>query len=310
MWDLPGPGIKPVSPALAGRFFTTEPQGKPLFYLIFNSNFYIKWLVLLWLILWLVLFLENYSLMILSYHDRVRFQRWELLDRLAPIFGIRDFPGDSTVKNLLAMQEPREMHVRSLGWEDLTPVFLPGESHGQSPQGRKESDTTEVTFLELGYFSMGVGELDRSKELWLGSVLPASTKFGVSFVSKEVAGSCQGLQVGKAWKSKGLTGGCEARKPDSCSLETHGRRFLNTLFHLPVRAKAPKCRPNLHTFLFWVLESISGKDEVSLFYFLVFTCSVFMLLTASVRRPAFSCNFNPLPASFPPQRQCDEHLSL
>ena len=28
--DLPGPGIKPVSPALAGRFFTTEPPGKHL----------------------------------------------------------------------------------------------------------------------------------------------------------------------------------------------------------------------------------------------------------------------------------------
>ena len=29
MWDLPGPGIEPESPALAGRFFTTEPPGKP-----------------------------------------------------------------------------------------------------------------------------------------------------------------------------------------------------------------------------------------------------------------------------------------
>ena len=28
MWDLPGPGVKPVSPALAGGFFTTEPPGK------------------------------------------------------------------------------------------------------------------------------------------------------------------------------------------------------------------------------------------------------------------------------------------
>ena len=27
--DLPDPGFKPVSPALAGRFFTTEPPGKP-----------------------------------------------------------------------------------------------------------------------------------------------------------------------------------------------------------------------------------------------------------------------------------------
>ena len=29
MWDLPGSGIKPVSPAVAGGFFTTEPLGKP-----------------------------------------------------------------------------------------------------------------------------------------------------------------------------------------------------------------------------------------------------------------------------------------
>ena len=28
MWDLPGPGIEPVSPALAGGFFTTAPPGK------------------------------------------------------------------------------------------------------------------------------------------------------------------------------------------------------------------------------------------------------------------------------------------
>ena len=27
--DLPSPGIKFTSPALAGRFFTTEPPGKP-----------------------------------------------------------------------------------------------------------------------------------------------------------------------------------------------------------------------------------------------------------------------------------------
>ena len=29
MWYLPGPGIEPMSPALAGGFFTTEPPGKP-----------------------------------------------------------------------------------------------------------------------------------------------------------------------------------------------------------------------------------------------------------------------------------------
>ena len=57
------------------------------------------------------------------------------------------------VKNLPAMQE---IWVKSLGWEDPlekgwqpTPVFLPGEFHGQRslvgyrPQGHKESDMIE-----------------------------------------------------------------------------------------------------------------------------------------------------------------------
>ena len=29
MWDLPRPGLEPVCPALAGRFSTTAPPGKP-----------------------------------------------------------------------------------------------------------------------------------------------------------------------------------------------------------------------------------------------------------------------------------------
>ena len=35
MWNLPRPGIEPVSPVLAGRFLTTGMPGKPkvLFYI-------------------------------------------------------------------------------------------------------------------------------------------------------------------------------------------------------------------------------------------------------------------------------------
>jgi len=41
--DLPGPGIEPTSPALAGGFFTTKALGKPLGYvgdhlLLFTRN--------------------------------------------------------------------------------------------------------------------------------------------------------------------------------------------------------------------------------------------------------------------------------
>ena len=42
MWDLPGPGLKPVSPALAGGFLTTVPPGKSL-YAQFNSRGIKSW---------------------------------------------------------------------------------------------------------------------------------------------------------------------------------------------------------------------------------------------------------------------------
>ena len=38
MWDLPRPGLEPVSPALAGRFSTTAPPGKPLFVCFFYGG--------------------------------------------------------------------------------------------------------------------------------------------------------------------------------------------------------------------------------------------------------------------------------
>ena len=36
MWDLPGPGLEPVSPALAGGFLTTAPPGKSLSHCFFK----------------------------------------------------------------------------------------------------------------------------------------------------------------------------------------------------------------------------------------------------------------------------------
>ena len=35
MWNLPRPGLEPVSPVLAGRLSTTAPPGKPPFFLLF-----------------------------------------------------------------------------------------------------------------------------------------------------------------------------------------------------------------------------------------------------------------------------------
>ena len=42
MWAFPGLGIEPMSPALAGRFFTTEPPGKPRNPLSFELFFLLR----------------------------------------------------------------------------------------------------------------------------------------------------------------------------------------------------------------------------------------------------------------------------
>ena len=44
MWDLPRPGLEPVSPALAGRFSTTAPPGKPLCHYLLTSHSTFSWL--------------------------------------------------------------------------------------------------------------------------------------------------------------------------------------------------------------------------------------------------------------------------
>ena len=62
------------------------------------------------------------------------------------------FPDDSVVKNPPANAEGFHPWVRKIPWRrnwQLTPVFLPGKSHGQrslagySPWGRQESDMTK-----------------------------------------------------------------------------------------------------------------------------------------------------------------------
>ena len=42
MWDLPRPGLEPVCPALAGRFSTTAPPGKPNNEFIIYSLHYVE----------------------------------------------------------------------------------------------------------------------------------------------------------------------------------------------------------------------------------------------------------------------------
>ena len=170
--DLPDPGVEPaspVSPALAGRFFTTVPPRKSYsficgmdtwvsstFWLLcewccyehgctntcLNSCFQCSWVYTLNGILRLFS-----RCVFLKYRNTIDFC-------VLKINYCLNFPGGSDGKSV-CLQYGRPGFNPWAGkilwrrkWQP-TPVFLPGESHGRrsvvdySPWGRKESDTTE-----------------------------------------------------------------------------------------------------------------------------------------------------------------------
>ena len=43
LWDLPRPGLEPVSPALAGGFLTTAPPGKPRLLYYYIRTFFVSY---------------------------------------------------------------------------------------------------------------------------------------------------------------------------------------------------------------------------------------------------------------------------
>ena len=115
MWDLPGSGIEPMSPALAGGFFTTEPPGKPLKLILRGSqkqgkrSSQSKAHISGWAHKFQIYYRNSIAFLVaqnsyeLSMKISVKFhQLWASL--VAQL-----------VKNLSAMQE---IWVCSLGWED------------------------------------------------------------------------------------------------------------------------------------------------------------------------------------------------
>ena len=93
MWDSPGPGIETVSPALAGRFFTTEPAGRPLgFYL---CEFFLLLLIIQSLLIKaysdFVFFLESVSMLCLSGNLSVSSKLFSFVDMLLFIVFLESF---------------------------------------------------------------------------------------------------------------------------------------------------------------------------------------------------------------------------
>ena len=67
MWDLPRPGLEPVTPALAGRFSTTVPPGKPFcWFFDWVVCFFSCWVVWAVYICWILIPYQSCNLQIFS----------------------------------------------------------------------------------------------------------------------------------------------------------------------------------------------------------------------------------------------------
>ena len=108
------------------------------------------------------------------------------------------FPTGSVVKSLPATQKTQEARVCPWchGWQP-TPVFLPGESHGErslagySPWGRTELDATEAA--EHAHTSAMAGLLPREERLRDRDTQTPCTVAGRLTRDAESGGEC--LQV-------------------------------------------------------------------------------------------------------------------
>lgn len=142
---------------------------------------------------------------------------------------------------------------------------------------------------------MGVGEVE---ELWLASVPPTSTTFGSPCYQQRGWGELSGVRGERATSEKRLW----IRKTRLLLPWDSQEKVLNTLSHLVVNVKAPKCGPTLDTSstLHWVLKSIPGKDKISL---LSSSFSCFNLILSSCEPAATTKNasllLSHLPSSLP-----------
>ena len=150
MCYLPGPGTEPVSPALAGGFFTPEPPGKPLFpvSVCFPLSFF-------WDPCPTGSSAEARESMG-SVHSLQSQTEIPIVSDVLPV------PMPAVVSLILLRWNPpatQEPQVRSLSWEDpleegivthssILAWRIPRteEPGGLSPWGHEESDMTEMTW--------------------------------------------------------------------------------------------------------------------------------------------------------------------
>ena len=184
MWHLPGPGIKPMYPALADGFLTTRPPVKPhipslSLPLLF---FIIPWPMSLYISSRKYRLHSTYLGHFPFYCCKSDFVfitcscqlRPKVQSVTVPFMQNGGFPDGSDSKESICLPCRRlkfDPWVGKIPWRrewQPTPVFLPGESHGQrslvgySPWGHEESDTTERITFSFFHFMQNSSPLKRT----------------------------------------------------------------------------------------------------------------------------------------------------
>ena len=126
MWDLPGPGLEPVSPALAGGFLTTAPPGKPwllyflnYFFIFYFNNIFLLFILITYFISFLSFFIFSFLPFLLSHvADRVLLlQPGVRPDPLRRESSVQDIgPTETSRAHIISISgesSPRHLHINA-----------------------------------------------------------------------------------------------------------------------------------------------------------------------------------------------------
>ena len=197
MWHLPGPGLEPVSPALAGGFLTTVPPGKsqgPSYFLYFHFAI----LILLAFVLMLATLWSQGAAMGSHFKSIFKAGRKEKRERL-PIMGMLFFKESKIFHRNTPSKFLLTSHAlpKLKGWKEIINFYI---LFNRGRQGRRPM---------LGQPTYTICYIYCTHERWLCASLFGKRKRVMSFI----------LEIDLVWAEEfmGKSEGIKPRRLEGCS---------------------------------------------------------------------------------------------
>ena len=121
MWDLPRPGFEPVSPALAGRFSTTAPPGKPWFFFFYLKIFFLiiifyfnNFILFYFILIYFIFFLFFLPFILSCVDERLLVLQPGVRRQIGePSSGHWSTRGLPAQRNIKRQKSPRDLHLNA-----------------------------------------------------------------------------------------------------------------------------------------------------------------------------------------------------